>query len=218
MSPYGGFHFYQYGGSCVKPPKSGVPLEHHFVDRRQMSIQKCLGRARGYRLAALRNGTDCWYGDAPGYEPKNDMSVIHGLQNCMVPCSGDPLVACGGKEDLILLYEPDSAGSPDFAVSVTAGSKTYKNPACYFHTEGTPALEHVTTSSTMTVEECAGLAAAQNATYAGIEDGNQCWYGDVPSTGLTYEPTLNNCIWTKCAGNPSQYCGSVSRILMYQWA
>ncbi|KAL2130798.1 hypothetical protein VTI74DRAFT_5941 [Chaetomium olivicolor] len=57
---------------------------------------------------------------------------------------------------------------------------------------GTAALEHVTVSPSLTVEECASLAAAQNATYVVIENGNQCWYGDLPFEDLTYERTTNN--------------------------
>ena len=116
----------------------------------------------------------------------------------------------------MLLYEQIPSTSPKLIVSVTAGSRTYGNPACYFHPQGTAALEHVTANTSMTVETCVGLAAAQNAVYAGIENGNLCWYGDSPSTGLTYEHTTNNCGFTTCAGNSLEKCGSVSRILMYQ--
>jgi hypothetical protein len=211
VTPFGDYRIYLYGGSCIVPPKSET-LENRFVPSDGlMSVQRCYSKAGGAKFFGLRNGTECWYGDAISVF----MNDITDLTECMVPCKGDPFVACGGKDGELLLYERSAAGSPSFTVSVTAGSKKYGNPSCYFHTEGTPALEHVTTSSTMTVEECAGLAAAQNAKYAGIEDGNQCWYGNVLPDTLTNEHTTNNCLWTTCAGNPLQYCGSVSRILMY---
>ncbi|KAL2014996.1 hypothetical protein VTK56DRAFT_6547 [Thermocarpiscus australiensis] len=210
VTPFGDFRLHLGSTGCVTPPKSGM-LENRFVDD-LMWIQKCFSKASGYRWAALSNGTECWYGDV--FSPST--SNMYSLTSCMVPCTGDSFVGCGGSTGELLLYEQLPAGSPRLVVSVTAGSRTYGNPACYFHPQGTAALERVTTSSSMTVEECAGLAAAQNATYAGIENGNQCWYGNMPSEGLTYEHTTNNCVFTRCAGNALEYCGSVSRILLYQ--
>ncbi len=207
----GDFNLYLYGAGCVIPPKSGM-LENHFVDD-LMWIQKCFSEASGHRFVALRNGTECWYGDVFSV----DTSAITSLTSCMVPCAGDSLIGCGGSRGELLLYEWLPAASPRVPLSVTTGSRTYGSPACYFHTQGTAALERVTMSSSMTLEACAGLAAAQNATYAGIENGNQCWYGNVLSEeGLTYEHTTNNCLFTRCAGNSLEYCGSVSRILLYQ--
>jgi hypothetical protein len=212
VSNYGDFKLANYDAACLVPPANGM-LENHVVDD-LMWVQKCFSMAKGYAFAALRNGTECWYGNA--FSPGT--ASIYSLPHCMVPCTGDSFIGCGGSGGQFLDYEQVSAGSPRFVVPVTAGSRTYGNPACYFHPQGTAALEHAATSSSMAVEECAGLAAAQNATYAGIEDGNQCWYGNWLADSLTYEPTLNNCLWTECTGNALEYCGSLSRILLYQVA
>lgn len=177
-----------------------------------MWVQKCFSLAQGYAFAAFRNGTECWYGNALD----QGSSSIYSLSNCMVPCTGDSLIGCGGKGGEFLVYQQTPATWARILTSVTAGSKTFGNPACYFHPQGTPALQSVSASASMTVEMCVALAAAEGATYAGIENGNQCWYGDLLANTLTYEPTTNNCRFTNCAGNSLEYCGSVSRILMYQ--
>jgi hypothetical protein len=147
------------------------------------------------------------------------MADIYNVNSCLdVPYTGDSLISCGGSGGKFLLYQRAPARLATFVTTTQTAFGTYGNPAYYFHTQGTPTLEHIVESTTsMTVEQYVGLAAAQNATFAGVEDGRQCWYGDLPSeSSLTHEPTLNNCGWTKCAGNPLQDCGSVSRILIYE--
>ncbi|KAK3897339.1 hypothetical protein C8A05DRAFT_39108, partial [Staphylotrichum tortipilum] len=162
-----------------------------------MWLGKCFAAAKGYAFATLRNGTECWYGNN---WPPTPMANIYNLNSCLdVPCTGDSLISYGGSGRKFLLYQRAPAGSATFVTTTQTAFSTYLNPACYFHTQGTPALKNMVKSTAgMTVEQYAGLTAAQNATFAGVEDGRQCWYGNLPSEeGLTREPTLNNCFWTK---------------------
>ncbi len=113
-------------------------LENRFVDGLMWIQKKCFAKAKGYAFAACVNGTECWYGNVFSV----GLSVTSSLTNCMVPCMGDSFIGYGGWGWQHLLYEQISAGSPRFVVSTTAGSRTYGNPACYFHPQGTAALDH----------------------------------------------------------------------------
>jgi hypothetical protein len=64
----------------------------------------------------------------------------------------------------------------------------------------------------MTVDMCLSVAAAYS--YAGVEYGRECWYGNVLSSGAAQDTNLADCN-TLCPGNALQYCGSGGHLVLY---
>lgn len=74
------------------------------------------------------------------------------------------------------------------------------------------ALAFSTSSDTMTVEECLSGPALGHA-FVGLEYGSQCFWAD-HELGGRLEANSDNCKMT-CAGNPNEYCGGPSHLLLY---
>jgi hypothetical protein len=65
----------------------------------------------------------------------------------------------------------------------------------------------------MTVEMCLDHAAAYK--YAGIEYGQECWYGNTLTPGSTVASSQSACA-SACLGNAAETCGGGWLLTLYQ--
>ena len=75
-------------------------------------------------------------------------------------------------------------------------------------------LPHLRIHGTITPEVCSMSCVTKNYKYSGVENGNECWCGNVtPPLEKIVSP--NDCR-AKCSGNSSQVCGGGWRINVYE--
>ena len=90
-------------------------------------------------------------------------------------------------------------------------SGEYKLLGCYREPEGGRALTDLFADDAMTIERC--LAAAAGKTFAGVEYGRECWFGNSLLGTLTKTDDENCKIL--CPGNNLEYCGSGNHLVLY---
>jgi hypothetical protein len=84
--------------------------------------------------------------------------------------------------------------------SASAEAQTYKG--CYADSN-TRALPNELMASGATVETC--IAAAKAYAFAGVQDGGQCWAGNMPGVTKVPETSCN----MPCTANTKEKCGGV---------
>ncbi len=156
-----------------------------------MTVEQCRSSCYvlGYAYAGLESSAQCWCGDSYGSQGTST--------SCSELCSGDAGEVCGGA----WANDVWTSSAPGF-VGCFADSATRDLPYT------------VTGQATnMTIEQCRSACYASGYTYAGVEDGNQCFCGD--SYGS--QGTATDCTsW--CNGDTLEVCGGAGANAVWQAA
>lgn len=171
-----------------------------------MTVAKCIAAAGNSKYAGVQNGNQCFYGDA--LSPTGVLATDGG---CTKACGGKSDELCGGSRRLTM-YENRAYTPPPPPVNTNPGVGEFRSIGCYVDDPNARTLPNQTPNdAAMTVAKC--IAAAGNSKYAGVENGNQCFYGNAMSaTGVL---VTDGC--TKaCGGKADEYCGGSRRITMYE--
>lgn len=91
--------------------------------------------------------------------------------------------------------------------------KDYTLSGCYQEPDGARALPNLYADAEMTVEKC--LDAAAGFSWAGIEYGQECWYGNQLNVNAAQvDLTVDNCGFL-CPGDGNEYCGTGGHLVLY---
>jgi hypothetical protein len=124
-------------------------------------------------------------------------------------CAGNPLEYCGAANYLTLYLQRNETPATTYVQS----ADNYQLLGCYAEPSTGRALPTLSTNDSMISGLCIG--AAGGATYAGIEYGRECWYGDALNPAAVLEATDANCNFG-CPGDSFQYCGAGGHLLVYE--
>jgi Protein of unknown function (DUF4038)/WSC domain/Putative collagen-binding domain of a collagenase len=155
----------------------------HALATEGATVESCMALAKAQNLAyaGLQYGGQCFGGDTLGYE-------LVATSSCKMPCSADTKEVCGGPW-LNSVYSTGVAPTANYV-------------GCYTDSS-TRALPHELASSGATVESCIALAKAEELAYAGLQDGGQCFGGDV----LGHELVATSNCKMPCSADSAEICG-----------
>ncbi|KAF8970709.1 glycosyl hydrolase family 71-domain-containing protein [Flammula alnicola] len=161
------------------------------------TVSKCLAscQAAGYQYAGVEYGVECYCSNAITIgalaAPESD---------CSMPCAGKSSDKCGAGWRLNV-YKYTSTGS--------VSSTTWSDYGCV--AEGTTGTRRALTASSfqqsnMTPLLCQSLCSGY--TYAGVEDGNQCFCGNsLTNNGASDAVVATSNCQSNCVGDTSKKCG-----------
>jgi len=149
------------------------------------TVESCVAACYndGFPYAGLQDGSQCFCGYSYG---------SHGVSgSCYDTCSGNSAEVCGGP----------------YANSVySTGIPPTSYLGC-FTDEGTRDLQYLLYSGNTgaSIEACVAGCASAGYTYAGSQDGSQCFCGD---TYNNYGNVADGNCNSPCAGNSNEKCGA----------
>ena len=184
------------------------------------SVDDCarIGKASGRRYFGLENGSECYVADV--------LSKNVPTTGCNAPCpSGTSSGGCGGTWR-INLYEfaPSSTISVSASGSSAPSSSTattslppsspsgYTYQGCIADSSSRAMNQTWTSTSSMTIAQCAGIAQTANRRYFGLQNGQECFISDV----LASQTVSTGCT-VKCRGDQTAICGGSWAISLYSW-
>jgi C1A family cysteine protease len=100
----------------------------------------------------------------------------------------------------------------DAAKSVTATFNGADYMGCYTDDSTVRALPYSLSSGGETIESCKIKAAGAGYTYAGLQQGGQCWAGNTVGYTKVNDSDCNSA----CTANPAEMCGGTLRNSIYQ--
>lgn len=115
--------------------------------------------------------------------------------------------ALGRAALMALALLPAAMADPVFS----PGAGNYTLVGCYAEPDGARALSSIYLNPNQTVETC--VNHTEGATFAALEYGDECWYGNTVHRGSQPKP-LSECNFP-CPGDSSEYCGASNRFLLY---
>ncbi|KAK6522472.1 hypothetical protein TWF281_003033 [Arthrobotrys megalospora] len=182
-----------------------------------MTVEKCiaLAAAAGARYAGVEYGGECYWG------PTRNSAQSAALSDCNMPCDGNAAEVCGAG-NRILIYDSGSGTTTTSTRTTTTASATPTiNPGvsgfsyfgCYSDDINTRVLSNqFVDASGMTIAECIAHAGS-NYNYAGVEYGQECWYGNTLASSSSAQSSGCN---MPCPGKATELCGGGNRIQLYK--
>lgn len=207
----------QYGyAGCFKENNPGRQLATQiYSDMGNNSNDRCVNACygAGYTFAGTQYSGECWCGNAIPIQKDLD-------RDCNFGCTGNKSQTCGGDGYLhntphISLFADSTkfnGNTTSPPLQLTPNVDIYDFIGCYQDTAGKTLNQNSTSSNGMTVETCAVYCSAYP--YFGLEYGAECYCG----TKLNPSSTLMNSSQCNipCKGSNSEFCGSGSRMQIYQ--
>ncbi|OAQ97604.1 hypothetical protein LLEC1_06562 [Akanthomyces lecanii] len=166
-----------------------------------MTNEKCLAFCKNYNYWGTEYGRECYCGNSLGIDSK-----AAPLEQCNMPCGGDPAEYCGAGNRLELIITPTGtlAHKPTIAPYTMVG--------CWAEAGTNRALNSGGSSSpAMTNEKCADYCKTYR--YFGTEYGTECYCGSYLADDSKTAP-LSDCNMT-CGGDQFEYCGASNRLELY---
>lgn len=155
--------------------------------------------ADGYIYSGTENYQECWCGDTlPASLAVSDSS-------CTEICAGSPNDICGGS---FLL----SVSKYTYTTAIPTG---WSFLGCYSDWFSRTFPTQLWAASNNSDTACLGACQKAGYTYAGTENGDECWCGSA-APGSTLEP-ITGCNMT-CAADVTQVCGASWRLSTYAYA
>ncbi|KAL5314372.1 hypothetical protein ACEPPN_018798 [Leptodophora sp. 'Broadleaf-Isolate-01'] len=186
---------------CYSDTADVRTLNNYHATTTGLTIEECVQAAAGYKYAGVEYGEECWFG--------NEFSSIATQQSsgCNMPCSGDSSLLCGGDLHINIYLNEAYIEKP----TLVRSSGSFRSQGCYSDTVDVRTLNnyHATTTG-LTIEECVQAAAGYK--YAGVEYGEECWFGNELSSIATQQSSGCN---MPCSGDSSSLCGGDHHINIY---
>ncbi|KAK3308814.1 uncharacterized protein B0T15DRAFT_411620 [Chaetomium strumarium] len=181
-----------------------------------MTLENCAAFCAGYKYFGAEYSAECYCGNSLAPSSANASS----LDECSMPCSGNPYEYCGGPNRLEL-YSTDNYTAPSGpsqpATVRSSGGTTWNFYQCVAEptTGGVRALSaDAHAADDLTLEGCA--AYCEGYAYFGAEYGRECYCGNELAAGAEEAPA-GDCSMP-CAGDEGQVCGSGNRLSVYSKA
>ncbi|XP_071162417.1 uncharacterized protein [Mytilus edulis] len=222
-------------GTCKKSAYVGCYQDHSkrilpkdFLRDKSMTVQKCqqFCRKKGFKYAGVENGNECFCGDVLRKNKKRKEG------DCKTPCSGNKQQICGGPWRISIYTAQTSkcrnkchkkakcrkgkcVCKGNYQGDGVKSCKKVKQSAyigCYQDHSKRILPKDVLTDKSMTVQKCRQFCRKKGFKYAGVENGNECFCGDVLRKNKKRKE--GDCK-TPCSGNKQQICGGPWRISIY---
>ncbi|XP_071162416.1 uncharacterized protein [Mytilus edulis] len=222
-------------GTCKKSAYVGCYQDHSkrilpkdFLRDKSMTVQKCqqFCRKKGFKYAGVENGNECFCGDVLRKNKKRKEG------DCKTPCSGNKQQICGGPWRISIYTAQTSkcrnkchkkakcrkgkcVCKGNYQGDGVKSCKKVKQSAyigCYQDHSKRILPKDVLTDKSMTVQKCRQFCRKKGFKYAGVENGNECFCGDVLRKNK--KKREGDCK-TPCSGNKQQICGGPWRISIY---
>ncbi|KAJ7237713.1 WSC domain-containing protein [Mycena haematopus] len=134
------------------------------------------------------------------------------LTDCSEPCAGNPAEFCGASGRLTIYAS--GAPSPLLVPAPTTGW-TYQG--CLTDNTANRTLPvPINVPVGVTAETCtAACQSAAGYTFAGLENGHECWCGNV--TNSIAEHVSDDDCRAVCSANHAEYCGNANRVAVYEF-
>lgn len=175
-----------------------------------MTLENCADFCAGYRYFGVEYASECYCGNT-----LHVTSTNASLDDCSMPCTGNPYQHCGGPDRLELYETEDDDGvldppAPSQPVTVSGSWTFYK---CMTEADGARALAAESLASDdLTLEDCAEFCDGYR--YFGAEYGRECYCGNEFGEGSVEAPA-EECSMA-CAGNAGELCGAGNRLSVYE--
>jgi hypothetical protein len=189
----------------------------NYANGTDMTQESCIAfcDVNGYIYAGTEYSAECYcdnYLDPKTKTANTDMG-------CNMACSGNRTQTCGGGSRLTVFY---SGGKPPAGPATNPGPPGWTSMGCYNDSTAARTLSVVGNiqggPSNMSVLNCVDACQAGSYTFAGVENGGECYCGNQPDHygGPSLDSPRPGCT-TKCAGNSSELCGGSNRMNFYQF-
>jgi len=114
----------------------------------------------------------------------------------------------------ILPVKRQAVDPPFIPISIDYPPRGYVNAGCYSDSWSRTITNSVSVTGPFTRDSCVTACADGGYTYAGVENGNECYCSnDVAPTGLKTSDA--ECL-IPCSGDSAQFCGGGWRVNVYQ--
>ncbi|KAJ6597228.1 glycoside hydrolase superfamily [Mycena vulgaris] len=186
----------------------------------------CAGQ--GFLFAGVQNGNECWCGSAiiggtPGVALTSE---------CNVACAGDSTSKCGGswRMQLYTATVSTTTGTPtatttSTTITTTSSTTTTSSAAslatgwalsrpCVVDTSARVLRGYSYSSQVLTPVACQLACAGKGLAIAGVQNGNECYCGNVFVGGAPADGASSDCN-VPCAGASSLMCGGGYRMAIY---
>ncbi|KAI9343035.1 glyoxal oxidase N-terminus-domain-containing protein [Zopfochytrium polystomum] len=201
-------------GTAIAAPAGGMTNSY--------CITQC--EAAGYTLAGTEYANECYCAN----DVRNSAAFASDQTSCNMACAGDATSKCGGPGRLSLFGKKDANGvanvkvwSPPAIVTDPNKLNGYKYLGCYNDVlVDAQGADHRALSwqwiaaGTLTVGTCLQHCRQFGYDFAGVEYGREC-YCDTSIYPLAAVQPSTDC-GIPCEGDPSQICGGVARLNVYQ--
>ncbi|KAJ7765712.1 WSC domain-containing protein [Mycena metata] len=173
-----------------------------------LTVESCIAfcNAGGFIFAGVEFGEEC-YCDSTIQIP----GARAPLTDCSQPCAGNASEICGASGRLTIFAS--GAPSPELVPAPTTGW-TYQGCLTDNTANRTLSVSVNIPGIGVTAETC--TAACQSAaayTHAGLEDGHECWCGNV--TNPVAQHVSDDDCRAVCTANHTEYCGNANRLALY---
>jgi len=138
-------------------------LDIFMGSRPDMTPQVCQSLCRGHHYAGVQYYSECYCGDAVGYDLRPD-------SECNTPCAGDASQNCGGGWRNSIYYVPDYVG-------------------CYSDDANRALPIFKGSTPDMTPQKCEALCVGYN--YAGVQYHDECYCGNTLGYALRPDSECN---------------------------
>ncbi|KAJ7107209.1 hypothetical protein C8R43DRAFT_1045072 [Mycena crocata] len=175
-----------------------------------MTVDTCIAfcSADDYIFAGVEFGQECYCDSTiqiPGAKAP--------LTDCTEPCAGNPSEICGASGRLTIFAS--GAPSPKLVPAPTTG---WAYQGCLTDSTANRTLPvPINVPIGVTAETCTATCQTAGAyVHAGLENGHECWCGNVTST-IAQHVSDDDCR-AVCSAKKSEYCGNANRIAVYSFS
>lgn len=201
---------------CYKEGITGRALDGWAYTSPALNTATCISycRAKGFSMAGLEYGTECYCDDAF----RNGAGATS--SSCNMPCSGGPSENCGGESAFNLEISSDRSGPGALQVystptaSTISNAYTYTKLSCIQEVSGRALTGSSYTSDSMSIDTCTAYCSSAGFKYAAVEYGRECYCGNTFVNGAGLDKYSSQCSM-KCAGNKKQLCGGPNALMVY---
>ncbi|KAF9469422.1 hypothetical protein BDZ94DRAFT_1317322 [Collybia nuda] len=208
--PYINLSGWNWLGCSVDSP-TGSSLRHGVGGFPSTDTSHCLSKCVGFKLVGIRNGNQCFCGNAL----LNDTPLLRSFGGpCNTGCEENPREECGGPNaHTVYRHGLDPITSGPGKIIQSYDGWTVSN--CFTDMGSNRTLSNsVNFREDMTLEQCLNSCKAQGFRLAGVEYGQECYCGNAiqpPGAVVT-----SGCDAMQCVSNAGQLCGGPDRLLVYE--
>lgn len=194
---------------CYKDtfPANQRTLDNQVATDGQLTVESCrdLCFAKQYIYSGMEDGRECWCGNTI---QSSNANIEVALTDCNKSCPGNADKKCGASGRILLSkYIP-----PTTPAWVSMGC--FKDT---FPTNARTLSDQVSVDGQLTKESCQAQCLAKKYTYSGVEDGRECWCGNViQSSSSNILDDMANCN-KPCPADSTEFCGGKAHIQLSQY-
>lgn len=194
---------------CYKDlyPAKKRTLQEQQTVQGDLTVASCrnICASKQYKYSGVEDGRECWCGDDIQDAKDNNLAAV---SECSKPCPGNNKESCGASAR-ITLSQLTPATQPSWEVV-----------GCYkdtFPAQARTLKELVRVDGDLTIEGCRKQCYGNGYVYSGMEDGRECWCGNVIQSSATNTLTALSECSKGCPGDKTQTCGNGGRIFISRY-